>query len=169
MNQDLNNIKTTGFKTPKDYFNTLEDDILTNIKTDAALKGVEHPGFKTPIGYLDSIEDSVFNKLPKKKSTKVVSLINKQHLIYISGIAAAILIMFGIFKTFKGLYDMEMDYEFVESYLLSQNISSSEIASFLTEEELLSINLEIMDEAFNGEGMEDYLFEHVNFEDLIEQ
>jgi hypothetical protein len=57
----------------------------------------------------------------------------------------------------------------VESYIINQDISSYEIASLLTEEELLNINSDILDETFNNQDMENYLLENVNFQDLIEQ
>ncbi|NOY48366.1 MAG: hypothetical protein GXO84_09280 [Chlorobi bacterium] len=169
MQKDLNNIKNTGFKVPKDYFNTLEDTILSKIKAESILKDIDSPGFEIPNGYLDTLEDTVFNKLPKKENPKVISLFSKKNLIYISGVAAAIVIMFGFFWNNTNASEMELDYEMVESYLIDQNISSYEIASLLTEEELSNIDSEIMNEAFNDEDMEDYLLENVNFEDIIEQ
>jgi hypothetical protein len=169
MQKDLNNIKNTGFKVPKDYFNTLEDTILSKIKAESILKNIDSPGFEMPNGYLDTLEDTVFNTLPKKENSKVISLFSKKNLIYISGVAAAIVIMFGFFWNNTNASEMELDYEMVESYLIDQNISSYEIASLLTEEELSNIDSEIMNEAFNDEDMEDYLLENVNFEDIIEQ
>jgi hypothetical protein len=169
MQKDLNNIKNTGFKVPKDYFNTLEDTILSKIKAESILKDIDSPGFEMPNGYLDTLEDTVFNTLPKKENSKVISLFSKKNLIYITGVAAAIVIMFSFFWNNTNASEMELDYEMVESYLIDQNISSFEFASLLTEEELLNINSEIMDEAYNDESMEDYLLENVNFEDIIEQ
>ncbi len=169
MQKDLNNIKNTGLKVPKDYFNTLEDTILSKIKAESIIKDIDSPGFEIPNGYLDTLEDTVFNTLPKKENSKVISLFSKKNLIYITGVAAAIVIMFGFFWNNTNASEMELDYEMVESYLIDQNISSFEIASLLTEEELLNINSEIMDEAYNDESMEDYLLENVNFEDIIEQ
>ncbi len=169
MQKDLNNIKNTGFKVPKDYFNILEDTILSKIKAESILKDIDSPGFEIPNGYLDTLEYTVFNKLPKKENPKIISLFSKKNLIYISGVAAAIVIMFGFFWNNTNASEMELDYEMVESYLIDQNISSYEIASLLTEEELSNIDSEIMNEAFNDEDMEDYLLENVNFEDIIEQ
>jgi hypothetical protein len=169
MNKDLKNIKTTGFKVPKDYFNTLEDNILDKVKDDTILKDIKNPGFEIPNNYFNSVEDTIFNKLHSKESPKVISLFNKRNIIYLSGVAAAIVIMFGIFMNTGNSTNMALDYEVVETYIIDQNISSYEIASLLTEEELLNINSEIMDEVFNDESMEDYLLENVNFEDIIEQ
>lgn len=169
MNKDLNNIKTTGFKVPKDYFNTLEDNILSKVKGDTVLKDIGKSGFEIPDNYFDTIEDTIFNKLNSKESPKVISLFNKRNIIYLSGVAAAIIIMFGIFMNTGNSTNMELDYEVVETYIIDENISSYEIASLLTEDELLNINSEIMDEAYNDESMEDYLLENVNFEDIIEQ
>jgi hypothetical protein len=169
MQKDLNNIKNTGFKVPKDYFNTLEDTILNKIKVNSALKGVDNPGFEMPDGYLNTLEDNFFNTLPKEENPKVISLFSKRNLIYISGVAAAIVIMLGFFWNNANTSALDLDYEMVEAYIINQDISSYEIASLLTEEELLNINSDILDETFNDQDMEDYLLENVNFQDLIEQ
>jgi hypothetical protein len=169
MQKDLNNIKNTGFKVPKDYFNTLEDIILNNIKVNSVLKGVDNPGFEMPDGYLNTLEDNFFNTLPKEENPKVISLFSKRNLIYISGVAAAIVIMLGFFWNNANTSALDLDYEMVEAYIINQDISSYEIASLLTEEELLNINSDILDETFNDQDMEDYLLENVNFQDLIEQ
>jgi hypothetical protein len=169
MKQDLNNIKNTGFKVPKDCFNTLEDNILSKIKIDSALKDIGSLGFEIPDGYLNTLEDNFFNTLPKEENPKVISLFSKRNLIYISGVAAAIVIMLGLFWNNTNTLELELDYEMVESYIINQDISSYEIASLLTEEELLNINSDILDETFNNQDMENYLLENVNFQDLIEQ
>jgi len=169
MKPDLNNIKKAGFKVPKDYFNNLEDQLLSNIKTNTILEDNNSIGFEVPDDYFNSLEDKIFSKLDLKENTKVISLFSKRNLIYISGVAAAIVIMFGIFMNNNDLSNLELDYEVVETYIIDQDISSYEIASLLTEEELLNVNSEIMDEAFNNNDMEVYLLENANLEDILEQ
>ena len=62
MNKELKNIKTTGFKTPDNYFDTIEDNVIDNIKLNDVLNN-ESNGQTIPEGYFDSIEDSVFQKI----------------------------------------------------------------------------------------------------------
>jgi len=169
MKQDFNKIKKTGFKTPDNYFNTIEDDIMNAIHQKHNLNSIKESGFKTPKNYFDTLDDDIINKIEEKNIPKVIKLFSKQNLVYISGVAAAIIIMFGIFMNTNNSPDLELDYDLVESYIINQDISTYELASLLTDEELNNINLEIMDEAFNNDDMENYLLENVNLEDIIEQ
>lgn len=169
MQLNLNNIKNTGFKTPDNYFNAVENNIMNAIKQESNLNLSKETGFKTPNNYFDSIEDAVINKIETKTTSKVIPLFSKRNLIYASSIAAAILIMFSIYLNKDNDISEEIEYEIVENYILNQGISSYDIASLLTEEELSNINFEIMDEAFNNEDIEDYLLENANLEDIIEQ
>ncbi len=169
MQLNLNNIKNTGFKTPDNYFNAVENNIMNAIKQESNLNLSKETGFKTPNNYFDSIEDAVINKIETKTTSKVIPLFSKRNLIYASSIAAAILIMFSIYLNKDNDILEEIEYEIVENYILNQGISSYDIASLLTEEELSYINFEIMDEAFNNEDIEDYLLENANLEDIIEQ
>lgn len=169
MKTNFNNIKKTGFKTPDNYFDAVEDNIMNAIKKENSLNISKETGFITPEKYFDTIEDVIINKIEKKNTTKVITLFSKRNLIYASSIAAAILIMFGIYLNKDNDILEEIEYEIVENYILNQGISSYDIASLLTEEELSNINFEIMDEAFNNEDIEDYLLENANLEDIIEQ
>ena len=169
MKTNFNNIKKTGFKTPDNYFDAVEDNIMNAIKKENSLNISKETGFITPENYFDTIEDVIINKIEKKNTTKVITLFSKRNLIYASSIAAAILIMFGIYLNKDNDILEEIEYEIVENYILNQGISSYDIASLLTEEELSYINFEIMDEAFNNEDIEDYLLENANLEDIIEQ
>lgn len=169
MQLNLNNIKNTGFKTPDNYFNAVENNIMNAIKQESNLNLSKETGFKTPNNYFDSIEDAVINKIETKTTSKIIPLFSKRNLIYASSIAAAILIMFSIYLNKDNDILEEIEYEIVENYILNQGISSYDIASLLTEEELSNINFEIMDEAFNNEDIEDYLLENANLEDIIEQ
>ena len=72
MNKELKNIKTTGFKTPDNYFDTIEDNVMDNIKLNNILNS-KSTGQTTPEGYFDTIEDSVFQKInSSKKEIKVI-------------------------------------------------------------------------------------------------
>jgi hypothetical protein len=166
----LKNIKDPGFKAPKDYFDDLEDAVFSKLNTEQIQGKVDDHGFTMPKDYLDSIENKIFSKLDSDdNNVKVVSLFNKRNLLYISGIAAAVVIMFSVFMNKNDGSSEELDYELVENYILDQNISSYELASLLTNEELLEVNSGIMDEAFGDDSLEDYLLENANIEDIIEQ
>ncbi len=71
----LNSIsKKSGFTTPNDYFDTLEIDILSKIKTEELNSEIDKNTFKTPDAYFDTIEDIVIAKL------KAESFQNKENI-----------------------------------------------------------------------------------------
>ncbi|WP_370478255.1 hypothetical protein [Tamlana flava] len=158
----INNIKETGFKVPNDYFNNLEDVVMAQIKLS---EKVSHSGFKTPSGYFDTLEDRIIEKTSVKKATKVISLFNKKNLIYVSGVAAAVLLLFNL-SIFERDPWSSLDTETVENYLLDENIVDSyELASLMTEEELAESDFTDVD--FDDENVETYLLNHLDVEDLI--
>ncbi|MBT8273930.1 MAG: hypothetical protein KJO77_08995 [Bacteroidia bacterium] len=168
MSKKLKNIKKPGFKTPKDYFDGLEDAVFSQLSTKNLQESIDNHGFSMPEGYMNGIEDKVFNKLDQD-ATKVVSLFSRRNILYVSGVAAAIVLMFSIFMNRDTQTIEDLDQNLVENYILDQDISSYELASLLTEEELTSINDDIMQEVYDEESLEDYLLENVNLEDIIEQ
>ena len=168
MSDKFKHIKKTGFTTPKEYFNSIEDSVFDALKTDDLLKDVNDPGFALPNDYFDNIEDTVLAKLESNDVNKVISLWSRRNVLYLSGIAAAIVLLFSVFINQSSSIE-DLDLDLVENYILEEDISSYELASLLTEDELSSINLEIMDEAFTDEEMTDYLLENIDIEDIIEQ
>ncbi|NMH86692.1 hypothetical protein [Flavivirga algicola] len=158
----LHNIKKTGFKVPKDYFDTLEDALLSDIKLKEASND---SGFKLPEGYFDTLEDKVMEKVSTKPPVKVVPLFRKRSIIYISGIAAAALLLFNlsIFKS-KPTFD-SLDFETVENYILNENIGSYEIATLLPEEDLLEENF--IEYKVEEESVKTYILDNLDIEDLI--
>ncbi|MBT8253003.1 MAG: hypothetical protein HKN00_12030 [Flavobacteriaceae bacterium] len=168
MNNSLNNIKKPGFKVPDGYFDQVEEAVFSQIKTEAIKESVNDSGFKAPDNYFDAIEDQVFDTI-KSTDTPVVSLFNRRNLYYVSGIAAAILILFAVFVDRNGETPDELNYEVVEDYILDQDLSSYEIASLLSETGLESLELEIQETDLTEESLEEYLLENLDLEDIIEQ
>ncbi|WP_347925302.1 hypothetical protein [Pontimicrobium sp. SW4] len=170
MKNNLNNIKNAGFKAPKDYFQNLEDQIMDNIKLDVALQNTDDgTGYKMPEGYLDTLEDVIFSKVTKTTNSRVISLFNKQTLIYISGVAAAVLIMLNVFWNSSEISIDSIDNELVENYIINEGINTYEIASLLTGNDDINLDIEIFDDTFNDDSLKDYLLENVNLEDIIDQ
>ncbi|MDO5977734.1 hypothetical protein [Flavivirga spongiicola] len=158
----LHNIEETGFKVPDDYFNALEDVILSDIKLK---KMSSNSGFKLPEDYFNTLENAIIDKVSTKTSTKVIPLFRKRTLIYISGIAATVLLLFNlsIFEnkpTFNSL-----DFETVENYIMNENIGSYEIAALLSEEDLLEENF--IDYQVEEETVEIYILDNIDVEDII--
>jgi hypothetical protein len=166
MNKDLKHIKDQGFKVPKDYFETLEDQIMSNIALDTQIPKAETPGFDTPKGYFNTLEDNIFNKLETPQETKVIPLFKKRNILYFSSIAAVLLIMLAIFVNTDS---EELDYDLVENYIINEDVDVYELATLLTDEELNNIQMEIRNSMYIEDDMESYLLDNINLEDLIEQ
>ena len=161
MNKNkLHNIKQSGFKTPKNYFDGLEDSIMNQIK----LQGkVNDSGFKVPDNYFDSFEDKILDKVTSKP--KVISLFSKRNLFYASSIAAALILMFNIIGNNNKLTFDDLELTSIENYLTEEEFNSYEFASLLLDEELTTDNF--IDTELTHESLEDYLLQNATIEDLI--
>tara|TARA_R110002049_G_scaffold143647_2_gene305840 strand:- start:1650 stop:2147 length:498 start_codon:yes stop_codon:yes gene_type:complete len=158
----LHNIKETGFKVPKGYFDNLEDTVLRHIK----LKELSsESGFKTPENYFDSLEDSILNKASEKESTKVISIFSRRNLIYASSIAAAVLLLFNLSVFEKNITFDSLDVDTAENYIMNEIVDSYEFATLFSEEALTEDNF--IDYDFNEETIEAYIINNIDIEDLM--
>lgn len=163
---NLNNIQDSGFKAPKDYFESLEDSIMHAIKEDEISEKVTASGMQPPKGYFENLENSILSKVLEEKSQpKVISLFSKQNLLYASSIAAALVIMLSVYFNQDDITFDTIDVELVENYILDQNIDSFELALLLKDDELATDTF--IDSDLYGETLEDYLLENTDIEDLI--
>jgi len=161
MNKNkLHNIKNSGFKTPKNYFDGLEDSILNQIKLN---EKIDDTGFKVPDNYFESLDDVIINKVSQKP--KVISLFTKRNLFYASSIAAALVLMFSIFINKNDLTFDDLEVASIENYIYEEEFDTYELASLLSEEELNTDNF--IDTDYTDEALEDYLLENTTIEDLI--
>lgn len=160
--KNIHKIEDTGFTVPNDYFKSFEDNILNHVK----LKNVaSNTGFKTPDNYFESLEDKILSQITKKETSKVVPLFNKRTVLYLSSIAAAVLLIFNL-SIFEGKSAWEsLDSETVENYLIDENIGAYEIASTLNDIDFLEENF--VNQQMNEDALEAYLLEHTDIEDLI--
>lgn len=161
----IHNVDKTGFKVPKDYFKNLEDDIINDLKL---REHITAPGFKTPKGYFDTLEDSIIEKVSKKESPKVISLFTRKNIIYISSIAAAILLLFNlnIFdNNSSSTLDFNLDDETVENYMINESIDSYEIASLLEDDDFFDSDIVLQN--FDDENVETFILNNLDIEDLI--
>ena len=164
-NKNLNNINTTGFNIPKDYFEIFENQLLNKINAEETVLNVKSTGFKTPKDYFNNIEDGVFVKLSEEKNTKVISLFNRKTIVYVAGIAAAIVLCFNLSMFDSTIAFEDLEAATVESYILEDDINSYEIAALLTEEELNESTIITHD--FQDETIEEYLLNNADIEALI--
>lgn len=156
----LHNIKKNGFTVPEGYFDSLEDNIIDELKVK---ESVTNTGFKVPDNYFENLEDSVLSKVSNlEKDTKVIKLFSRKTILFASSIAAAILLLFNLsIFTEKAT---EPDFETVENYILNEDISTYEIASLLEEEELTEENF--IEFSIEEDTVEDYILDNLYVEDL---
>jgi hypothetical protein len=164
MNKELKNIKTTGFKTPDNYFDTIEDNVMDNIKLNNILNS-KSTGQTIPEGYFDTIEDSVYKKITSsKKEIKVVRLFTRKNMFYAASLAAAIVLMLIVVLPSNPSFS-NLELETVENYIYQESYSSEDIAALLTEEELKEVLY--ADSSYSDESLEDYILDNTTIEDFI--
>jgi hypothetical protein len=159
----LDTINTSGFKTPKDYFSQVEEQILNEVHL---MDQVKDSGFEIPEAYFDTLESNVLHNIASENDTKVIALINWKNVIYTSAIAACLILMFNvIFSASEPVTFENLETVSIETYLEQEDYTGYELASLLTEEEL-SKDIFIDDE-IPQDTLEDYLLDHLEIEDLI--
>jgi hypothetical protein len=161
----IHNIESTGFKTPSGYFDSLEKNILDKIDIENTSSIPKKTGFEVPDSYFNNLEDTIAEKVAGNKQVKIISLFSTKNLIYASSIAATIIILISlsIFRTQPSFDNLET--ETVENYIISESISSYEIASLLNDDELNED--EFVDLNLENENIEAYLLNNIDIEDLM--
>ena len=156
-----------GFKVPEDYFDNFEKQLFDKIELETMPK---ETGFKVPDGYFDKLEDTVLQKLNAlEKPQKVIPLNSKRTWGYITAIAAslAIIIMLlikneSLVKQMDSLKTAAIENYIDEGYL---DLQSYEVLALLDDEDLTNMNLE--NDIFSEESLEDYLLENSIEETLL--
>ena len=165
--ENLNSIKNTGFKVPEGYFDDVSMNVLNKI---GGMEKEELPathGFKTPNNYFDEIESKVLAKASEDSQTKVIPIYKRKALYYLSGIAAAILIIISIFPLNSS--NNELTIEMVETYFEDSGLDSYELAELLVETELLEIEDLTIEPTYDDLEIEAYLLDNADLEQIIIQ
>ncbi|WP_298551060.1 hypothetical protein [uncultured Algibacter sp.] len=164
-NKNIPNIKSTGFKLPNDYFESFDEKIFSKLNIENKLDSIRKPGFKVPDNYFESLDNKILNNTLNTNEPKVVQLFSKRNLIYISSIAAAILLLFNlsVFEN-KPSFD-NLDIETVQNYIEDENISSYEIAALFIDEHIEEDNF--IEHNFNEDNIEEYLLDNADIEVLM--
>lgn len=156
----LHTIKNSGFKVPDNYFDSLEDSIMDQFNLS---KKIAETGFKTPDSYFDTIEEKIMSRVDHEP--KVVQLFSKQNLVYVAGIAAALVLMFSIIVNRNQLTFDDLETTSIENYLFEEDINTYELASLLTDDELITDDF--IDSEMPSEALQEYLIQNATIEDLI--
>lgn len=162
----LHNIKETGFKTPEGYFDTFDDRLFKKLDTQKEMASISDAGFKVPDNYFESFDDKLQSCLKNGSTPKVRSLVSWRNAAYVSGIAAALVLMLTVFmKSQDNLSINQVETASIEDYLNNENLNIYDIASLLNEEDLNLDNF--VTNTFTEESLENYLLNNTSIEDLI--
>ncbi|WP_422108003.1 hypothetical protein [Winogradskyella sp.] len=164
-NDKLHKIKSTGFKTPDNYFESFDDELFERIKDEKSIGGIEDTGFNVPEGYFDKLDDKIIGRL-EAKDQPVVKLNTRRTFFYVAGIAASLLLMLAIFIN-EG--DDGISAEMVETYFEDSNLDSYELAELLVDADILEEDFTITEPEFDEDDLESYLLENSDIESILQQ
>lgn len=156
MKKEFKNIKTPGFKTPDNYFETLEQTMLDKIKLEETIS--KQKPFQIPDGYFETFEKSFLDKIDSQKaSIKVIPLYKKKVIQYAAAVAAIFIVALSIFKFNDNHLTTATDHYFTYSTLIESDyidLSSIDFEYLLTDEML---NDESFLSYLSNDELEDYL------------
>ncbi|WP_299129086.1 hypothetical protein [uncultured Winogradskyella sp.] len=163
---ELHNINTTGFKTPDQYFDGIEEKILKHLFDKGSLDSFKNTGFEVPKNYFDTVEDSMFSRISEEE-TRVIKLISKKNWHYVAGIAASLLLLLAVFIN-RNNNTEELSVEMVENYLENSDLDSYELAELLSDVDLLEEDFIITETQYKEDSLEDYLLKNTDLESFLD-
>jgi hypothetical protein len=129
-------------------------------------------GFKTPDHYFENFEAKMMQQIstekPVEKEVKVVSLFYKKQ-IWMSSIAALLLVAIAIPVYFNLKNESNLDNLTIESYLVLQNVGTSEITKHLTDDDIIELESSLQISSSENDEIENYLLETDNLESLLNE
>ncbi len=159
----LQNIKETGFKVSKDYFKSLEDSILSDLK----LKELSpKSGYTTPDYYFNTLEDNIINTINQTKEVKVVKFITWRKVVFATAVAASLILIIDVFfNNTKNVTINTIETASIENYIINEDVETNEFASLFTKEDLQDVQL--ITDGYNSETLENFVFDNLEIEDII--
>jgi len=163
--ENIHNIKSSGFKTPDNYFESIDDQILERLNDKEIISASETTGFMVPKDYFDSVETTILEKIESQPETPVIALKSRRTLYYFAGIAASFVLLLSLFFNNEDKININaIDTASIENYLFQEDYTNDDLATlFITDNisEADFIDITISDETLN-----EYL-ENADTEDFI--
>ena len=126
-------------------------------------------GFKVPENYFEQFEAKMMEQISKEKETKVVSLFYRKQ-VWISSIAAVLLLAIAIPVYFNMVKENNLDAGTIEVYLSQQQgIGITELSKHLTDEDIAELENNLSINEANSDAVEDYLSESENLDYYINE
>lgn len=168
MNQKKNkHINTTGFKTPESYFESFDEKLFSALHMKNHVIVPKKHGFKAPKNYFNTLDDKVIKKTHAlSHKVRVIPVFKHKSVIYLSAIAAAILILFGISSTFNSTPSFKtLETQTVVNFIIDENITPYDIALLLDDDELSQALY--VEQTIENSAIEAYLLNNSDLETLI--
>lgn len=165
-NKNLYNIQSAGFKTPESYFESVDNAILSKLEISKNLEDVHTNGFNVPDNYFETFDAKVLDSLTKDDSTTVISFFSRKNVVYISGIAASLVLAFTLlFSNSNDLTFENLETASIEGYLIDEDLTAYDIAPYLNAYDMNSDSF--VETTINDATIEDYLLQNSDVEHLI--
>jgi hypothetical protein len=155
----------SGLHLPEGYFNNFEDRMLLKVMEDSLPKS---NGFKTPDGYFRQVEDRIVSLVSENEKPKIIPLYRNKTLLYVSGIAASLLVIISLVNGLQSDPAFEdLSATAIEEYIDEgvMDIDSYDVMALLEEEEIDDIT--IPSEVISEESIENYLIENIDETSLL--
>ena len=154
--------KKNNFNVPNNYFNSIENIVVTKLKAEAIQK---KETTIIPDNYFDEIENHVFHKLKSEKKSKVITLKNLTKIIAPIAIAASLLLLVYLNTTTKKYTFDSLPTAAIENYFENgeNDVDILSMASLYTEDELEDSTININ---LSNTAVENYLSEE-DLENII--
>ena len=164
----LYSIKETGFKAPNQYFETFDAKIQKRLENTDAEEGVMTSGYTVPKDYFKTFEDNLMNTLKVEEEKPVIVLKPRNTFYYIAGIAASLILLFGLIFNINNHQAIDInniETVSLESYLYQEGYTNDELASLfvsndISETDFININIseETLDQYLDDTDTEDLIF-----------
>ncbi len=165
-NKNISQYKSNGFKVPKNYFESFEDNLFQKLALNSEKDVANATGFKIPEAYFQNVDNYLINIAKSSQPVKVIKLLTFKNLAYTASIAAAVILMFSlIFNTQKKLDFESIELATLHYYIETADFTTNDIASLLSDDELSSEL--IMQGTISDQAIETYLMNTANLQDLI--
>jgi hypothetical protein len=149
------NNKNNGFKIPKDYFESFEDKLHTEL----GLHSIKKEAFKTPENYLENFK--IDTSLIETEQPKVISIFSRRKLFLATSIAATIALLLTLTLNKPSNTFDTLENDTLKTFVLNET-STQDFALFLDD-----VNLEESDFlTIDSDEFETY-FNNIDLEDLI--
>ncbi|OBX22012.1 hypothetical protein LX77_00386 [Gelidibacter algens] len=162
----LHTIKGTGFEAPDSYFDSFDERLFKKLAAQKDMAAMKNSGYKVPETYFDSFDARLQARLKNEDQPKVRTLLSWRNTVYISGVAAALVVMLTVFFQSDDILSInQIETASIESYLNGENLNAYDIASFLSADDIVLDDF--VTHTFTDESLENYLLNNTSIEDLI--